>query len=254
MLTFGLLYNYPFAVGIRANFDNEEKQMKKIVMICLLIGGFTQAAVAAEPPSPFYLGVGGVGLSNEIGMTNQEAVALSQSQANGSTRNVSAGRYVKDFFIGYHKNDWAVELEYFGFDPGARSNVSGVYPWFDQNMQPATTSFAYAQKTTTSGWGVSVLKEHSLDQSVKVFGRLGLMTTTTDTEQRWAYTANCSTCINDGSYQAKSSSTSTTSVQFGIGISAKVYENFDVRAEVRRSSAFNASTPTVTALSLLYHL
>lgn len=244
-----------------------EGKMKKITMFCVMLVALvcmSQVAQAIEgmsetlstsgasshEPSRVYGGFGfvEVGGSDELQVSDQEAAALSQHQLNGSSRTTHLRRLAKDVFVGYKLQceGCAVELGYIGGDPSAMSTVTGTNHWVDQNGIAGTASFTYTQRSVVSAWHVSFLKEYALNQHVKVFGRIGLIATHTEWEQRQAYVFTCVGCINDGSYQGKSSSSDKTAGLLGLGLSANVAENLDIRFEAEKSSAIIA--PKISAV------
>lgn len=230
--------------------------MKNIIVAILVSMAMfsAQSAHAADTSNPFYLGFSGTSMTNDPNITQQEAGMLSQPQSNGAARSATSSRHIRTFLVGYEINDWAGELEYFGFDPGASSIVSGSYAWTDQYGQPSSTSYSYTQKTTTSGWGISGRKAFRLNESVKIFGRLGLMKMTTETEQRISYSSKCTLCTNDGSANVKTTSVDKTSVQIGVGLSANVYDGIDAVGEILKANALGSDEPLAIKVGLTWHL
>ena len=186
---------------------------------------------------------GGIGFTllgdpKEIEMSAQEASLLS-NEIYGGKNEVKTKRLAKDIFLGYKLplKGWAIEVGYIGGDTGARSSTTGSYNWRDMNGDPASTSFYYSQKSVVSAWHLSFIKELPLNEYVKVFGRFGGIKTHTEWEQKWRYVALCTGCTNDGTYQAKSKTTDKTGALFGVGLSANLFKNIDMRFEVTRHSS-----------------
>ncbi|MDO8604871.1 MAG: hypothetical protein Q7K40_05780 [bacterium] len=190
-------------------------------------------------PSLFYGGVGFVQLGDakETEVTAQEASILS-APIYGGHREVRTKRLAKDIFLGYKlPRNFAAELGYIGGDTGATSTVTGGYQWIDWYNNPASTTITYSQKSIVSAWHLSFIKELPLNEHVKIFGRVGMIKTHTQWEQRWAYVSTCTGCTNDGSYQAKSKTTDKTDGLLGVGLSANVLRNMNVRFEVTKHSS-----------------
>lgn len=258
MLVFGLQYNYPCTVGMGVNFDKEEKRMKKtVILLLLMIPMFciSESAQAMDgmdetlevPPgalvrineqSPLSIGFGLIELKSEsFEVTQTEAGYISGYKA---TRTEEPRRLGKNLFLAYQVTDnISVELGYTGGDSGAWAETRGsvlLYNYDPQTGQPigqgVNVPASVKHRAIYSAWQVSAIGEKSLNEYVRLFGRIASTHSQVETETRTAYI--CLPACQG--YQGESSTSSKASFDYGLGLKAKIMDRYNgdvwIRLEV----------------------
>ena len=226
--------------------------MKKFIVtiVAAVAGLLSQAAVAAEP-SPLYVGAGFTWLSDGgTPVSSQEQMFLSGGpyQAGRTEKDRGVGG---DIFVGYKlTKSLAVEAGYPGGGSGLGSKVAGTVNFTDFWGNRIRDPFSVTQTKKVSAWYAAAVGEKSLTDRISVIGRLGVLQSRTDWEQRVKFGCAGPGCGVDEQYQGTSSSSTKTALLLGAGIEMAVTKSISARAEIVKSSAL----PSTTAmLSLVFH-
>lgn len=232
--------------------------MKKIIFAALVLFGLSsQFAMAEEEHSRFYGGLGVAEITSQRGIpvSTQETGFLA-NQAFNSTRNENNKAFSGNVFIGYRLlPNLSAEGGYIGGGgDGFTSETTGTMHWVDGTVpggKDVSMPFSVKQRKEIKAWYISLVGEKSLNESVKMIGRLGVMRSKTDWEQRIANTCPVEMGCDNNQYQGWGSSSEKTAALFGIGLEAKASDKVSFRFEVVKSSALPAITPKV---DLVLHL
>lgn len=219
--------------------------MKKhlIVAMMLFFGLLSQVATAMEDQSQFYGGVGVIKLT-QSGMP----VSPQESWIQSAPTTLSIGRVANNnsakgnIFLGYKlSSNMDIELGYIGggssFTSATTGMVSGNLP---NGGASISVPFSITQSKNISMWHISFVGEKPLNENIKLFGRIGVVESKTDWEQRETYNCNPASCVP---YQVLSSSSTKTLPMFGVGVAVKMSGHVGFRAEVMKSSAFPVIMP-----------
>lgn len=229
---------------------------KYFVALMLFFGLFSQVALADEEASPsrWYVGAGVAELvaTGGIPVSQQEMVFLANQTYWNSSRTVETRRLANEVAVGYQMNGtFAVELGYIRGDSGAKATTTATMPAIDwMTNLPISIPITIAQKETLSAWQLSFVGQKPLNDYVSVMARIGMMRAHTEWEQRqkYSYPANWG---GDGSSQIWTRSSTKETLLYGLGFTARVANNTDIRVEWKKSSAM----PTgVSSAVLLFQL
>lgn len=231
--------------------------MKKyLAMLMLFFGLFSQVAMADEEASPsrWYVGAGVAELVSTSGIpvSQQEMGFLANQTYWNTSRSVENRRLANEVAMGYQMNGtFAVELGYIRGDSGAKATTTATMPTFDWNTGlPVSVPITVSQKETLSAWQLSFVGQKPLNDYVSVIARIGMMRAHTEWEQRQKYEWPA-IWNNDGSSQVWNRSSTKETLLYGLGFTARVANNTDIRVEWKKSSAM----PTgVSSAVLLFKL
>ena len=227
---------------------------KYLVALMFLCGLFSQVAQADDEASRWYVGAGVAELVSPGGipMSPQEMGFLVNQTYWNSSRTVENRRLANEVTVGYQMNGtFAVELGYIRGDSGAKATTTATMPTFDWNTGlPISVPITIAQKETLSAWQLSFVGQKPLNDYVSVMARLGMMRAHTEWEQRQTYAWPAS-WNGDGSSQIWTRSSNKETLLYGLGFTAKVANNTDIRVEWKKSSAMQTG---VSSAVLLFQL
>lgn len=232
------------------------KKMKQIIFaVLVMLGMSSQFALASEKQSRLYGGVGLVPLTNNHGMgiTWQEAWFMSAPTTLSSGRSENNTGLSGNAFLGYKLSDrLSMELGYLGLGKGFTSattgTVEGNLPTSDGTRGASVVvPFSVTQSKKVAAWHLSLIGEQPLSGSVSLLGRVGIMKSKTNWEQRITYNCNPTSCLP---YQAVADTSKKTAPLFGVGLGLKVTDRARIRMEIKKSSALPSVAPEV---GLVYH-
>ncbi len=214
---------------------------KAIVTVLAGLLSMSQMAAAAEEKSGLYVGVGLNDMtSSGMEVVQEEVNFLSGGQASRTEKN---RRLTKEVILGYQLNPtFAVELGYIGGDSGATSETAGSVKTSDMDNNVINIPVSVTQKGKFSAWHLSLAGQKPLNDYLSVTGRVGVIKTHTEYDKRVAYSWPAA-WGGDGSHQGWSHESDKTAALLGLGLSAKVSENFKIRFEVLKSSALSSFMP-----------
>lgn len=229
---------------------------KHLAVLMLFFGLFSQVAMADEEAgtSRWYVGAGIAELVSSGGtpVSQQEVGYLANQTYWNTSRSVENRRLAKEVAVGYQMtNTFALELGYIRGDSGAKSTTTATMPTTDwATGLPISVPITVTQKETLSAWQLSFVGQKPLNDYVSVMARIGMMRAHTEWEQRQTYSWPAS-WNNDGSSQVWNRSSTKETLLYGLGFTAKVASNTDIRVDWKKSSAM----PTgVSSAVLLFKL
>lgn len=228
--------------------------MKNIIVALVAVFGLSSQFALGAEPSPLYVGAGFSSAANNgmpVSAQEQQFMVEGPYQYSRTWRNQVR---MADIFLGYTLTKvWAVEVGYLGGGNPTSSSMTGTIHWLSvgQTVRDGYEPFSVTQKRTVSAWHISAVGEKPLTDRISVLGRVGILQSRTDLQQRLSY--GCSPGFACEPLALKDEVQETvsrrTALLFGAGLEMAVTKSISARAEVMKSPALPAA---VFAASLTY--
>ncbi len=184
----------------------------------------SQSVMAAE--TGFY-GVVGVGqmVNNNLPIMDHERQLI---QYDGGVRKEDSTSLAKNFSMGYQFNkNWAVEGGYLSSTSGAATTGSVKSTW-GEPQTPINVPYFFTHRRSFAALHVSAVGTYHVNEFVGLYGKLGVMKSSTTTDSRTAF----SWPGNDGGYHGNSTSEKSTRGIVGLGVTMKMTKNVDLRVGI----------------------